>query len=146
MSLYIYGIFLFLSVFVAGNMVTLQIQHYGIYPYVGKENFRNYIQANNNAAKFPSIIPAMLLLLMNLVLIFVKPDFIPFATVIFFLILNLIALISTFRWQRKLQGEMAVTGYDEQKIARLISTNWLRTLVFLIQAIMAVVITVRALP
>jgi hypothetical protein len=145
MSLFVYGIYIFLAVFVAGNMVTLQIQHYGIYPFVGKENFRNYMQANNDAAKFPSIIPAMLLLLMNLVLIFVKPDFIPLFTIMFFLMLNTIALISTFTWQRKLQGEMAVTGYDAVKITKLISTNWIRTVVFLVQAILAVIITIRAL-
>jgi len=145
MGLIVYGIFLFLAVFAAGNMVTLQIQHYGIYPFVGKENFRNYLQANNDAAKFPSIIPAMLLLLMNIVLIFIKPDFLPLFTAMFFLLLNIIALISTFKWQRKLQGEMAVTGYDAEKIARLISTNWIRTIVFLLQAFMVVVITIRAI-
>jgi len=145
MGLIVYGIFLFLAVFAAGNMVTLQIQHYGIYPFVGKENFRNYMQANNDAAKFPSIIPAMLLLLMNIVLIFIKPDFLPLFTAMFFLLLNIIALISTFKWQRKLQGEMAVTGYDAEKIARLISTNWIRTIVFLLQAFMVVVITIRAI-
>jgi hypothetical protein len=145
MSFFVYGIFLFLSVFAAGNMLTLQIQHYGIYPFVGKENFRNYIQANNNAAKGPSIIPAMLLLLMNLVLIFVRPDFIPLITVIIFLVLNLIALVSTFKFQRKLQGEMAESGYDEEKIRMLVTTNWIRTVVFMIQAVLAVVITVRAL-
>ena len=145
MGLIVYGIYLFLAVFAAGNMVTLQIQHYGIYPFVGKENFRNYMQANNDAAKFPSIIPAMLLLLMNIFLIFIKPDFLPLFTVMFFLLLNIIALISTFKWQRKLQGEMAVTGYDAEKIARLISTNWIRTIVFLLQAFMVVVITIRAI-
>ncbi len=145
MALIIYGVYLFLAVFAAGNMVTLQIQHYGIYPSVGKEHFRNYMQANNDAAKFPSIIPAMLLLLMNIVMIFMKPDFLPLFTVMFFLLLNIIALISTFTWQRKLQGEMAVTGYDAEKITKLINTNWIRTVVFLLQAVMAVAITVRAL-
>ncbi|HEY4966712.1 MAG TPA: hypothetical protein VII28_09950, partial [Puia sp.] len=107
--------------------------------------FRNYMQANNDAAKFPSIIPVMLLLLMNIFLIFIKPDFLPLFTVMFFLLLNIIALISTFKWQRKLQGEMAITGYDAEKIARLISTNWIRTIVFLLQAFMVVVITIRAI-
>ena len=145
MSLIIYGIYLFLAVFAAGNMVTLQMQHYGIYPSVGKENFKKYMQANNDAAKFPSIIPAMLLLLMNIILIFMRPDFLPLSTAFFFLLLNIIALISTFTWQRKLQGEMAVTGYDAEKITKLINTNWIRTVVFLLQAVMAVVITIRAL-
>jgi hypothetical protein len=145
MVLIIYGIYLFLAIFAAGNMVTLQIQHYGIYPSVGKENFRNYMQANNDAAKFPSIIPAMLLLLMNIILIFMRPDFLPIFSVLFFLFLNIVALISTFVWQRKLQGEMAVTGYDGEKITKLISTNWIRTGVFFLQAVIVVVITVREL-
>ena len=145
MPLILYGIYLFLAVFNAGNMVTLQIQHYGIYPTVGKENFRDYIQANNKAAKIPSIIPAMLLLLVNLVMIFIKPAFISGFNIMFFLVLNIIALLSTFIWQRKLQGEMAISGYDELKIKKLISTNWIRTVVFLIQASLAVALTIKAI-
>jgi hypothetical protein len=38
---------------------------------------------------------------------------------------------------------MAVTGYDAEKITKLINTNWIRTVVFLLQAVMAVIITVR---
>ena len=145
MPLILYGIYLFLAVFNAGNMVTLQIQHYGIYPFVGKENFRNYMEANNNAARFPSILPAMLLLLVNIILIFMRPHFISGVFVMLTLVLNMIALLSTFIWQRKLQGEMAVSGYDELKIKKLISTNWIRTIVFLIQAILVVTITLQAI-
>ena len=57
MALQLYGLYLFLAVYAAGNMVTLQIQHYGIYPFVGKEAFRAYMQANNKAALLPSILP-----------------------------------------------------------------------------------------
>jgi hypothetical protein len=64
--------------------------------------------------------------------------------VILFLALNIIALISTFTWQRKLQGQMAITGYDESKINLLLTTNWIRTIVFLLQAIIAVSITMQA--
>jgi hypothetical protein len=59
--------------------------------------------------------------------------------------LNIIALISTFTWQRKIQGEMAITGYDESKIDLLLSTNWIRVIAFLTQAIMAVSIIIIAL-
>ena len=77
MQLALYGIYLFLAVFNAGNMTTLQIQHYGIYPFVGKENFKNYMQANNKSAVVPSILPAMLLLIVNIVLLFTRPVFMP---------------------------------------------------------------------
>lgn len=144
-ELIFFGTFLFLAIFLAGNMTTLQIQHYGIYPFVGRETFKEYMQANNKSARIPSILPAMLLLLVNIVLLFTRPQFISEAVVLLFLVLNIVALISTFTWQRKLQGQMAITGYDESKINLLLSTNWLRTIVFLLQAIIAVSITMQAL-
>ena len=144
MQLTLYGIYLFLAVFIAGNMTTLQIQHYGIYPFVGKESFKNYIQANNKSAVVPSILPAMLLLILNIILLFTRPVFMSLSLTILSLALNIIALVSTFIWQRKLQGEMAITGYDESKINLLVSTNRIRTIAFLIQAIIAVSIIMNA--
>ena len=40
---------------------------------------------------------------------------------------------------------MAITGYDESKIDLLLSTNWIRVIAFLTQAIMAVSIIIIAL-
>ncbi|HXI98938.1 MAG TPA: hypothetical protein VNG73_08340, partial [Gemmatimonadaceae bacterium] len=50
---------------------------------------------------------------------------------------------STFLWQRKLQGEMAITGYDEGKVRLLVSTNWIRTISYWLQAILAIAILVH---
>ena len=145
MQLVLYGIYLFLAVFNAGNMTTLQIQHYGIYPFVGKEYFKNYMRANNKSAVVPSILPALLLLIVNIALLFTRPLFMPWAVTLLSLALNVIALASTFVWQRKLQGEMAITGYNESKIKLLISTNWIRTTAFLLQAAISVFIVISAL-
>jgi hypothetical protein len=145
MAFIIFGIYLFLAVFSAGNMMTLQIQHYGIYQSVGKENFKTYMQANNKSALIPSILPAMLLILVNIIIIFIRPAFMPETIIFISLFLNIMAFASTVIWQRKLQGEMAVTGYDERKILLLISTNWIRTIAFLLQAILAVTVTMNAL-
>jgi hypothetical protein len=144
MHIILYGVFLFLAVYNAGNMLTLQIQHYGIYPSVGEENFKNYMKANNKSAMVPSIVPAMLLMLVNIILIFSRPAFLPRSIAILTFVLNVIAFISTITWQRKLQGDMAETGYDEIKILLLISTNWIRTLAFLIQSVIAVAIIMQA--
>ena len=144
MPIILYGIFLFLAVYNAGNMLTLQIQHYGIYPSVGEENFKNYMRANNKSAVVPSIVPAMLLMLVNIILIFSRPAFLPRSIAILTFLLNVIAFISTITWQRKLQGDMAETGYDEIKILLLISTNWIRTLAFFIQSVIAVAIIMQA--
>ncbi len=40
---------------------------------------------------------------------------------------------------------MATEGYDENKIKLLNSTNWIRTIAFLLQAIMAVTVTLKAI-
>ena len=145
MDLILYGVFLFLAVFNAGNMATLQLQHYGIYPFVGRANFKEYMHANNKSALVPSIIPALLLLLTNISLLFVRPAFVSETEVVLFFSLNIVALVSTITWQRRLQGQMAITGYDEGKISLLLFTNWIRTMVFLFQAIAVVSITIIAL-
>jgi hypothetical protein len=138
-----YLFFLFLAIYNAGCMTTLQLQHYAIYPAVGKENFANYMRANNRAAALPTILPAMLLLLASIVLLFYRPQFVRPAEAIGFVILNLIAFGSTFTWQRRLHSEMAESGYDEAKVQRLIATNWIRTISHLFIAVMAVAILRR---
>ena len=105
--------FMVLAIYNAGCMTTLQLQHYSIYPFVGKEHFAEYMRANNRAAAVPTIAPAMLLLVSSLVLMLRRPPFINPYEAAAALGLNLVALLSTFLWQRPIQGRMADTGYDE---------------------------------
>ena len=46
----LFVVFLFLAIYNAGCMTALQLQHYGIYPAVGREGFAEYMRANNRAA------------------------------------------------------------------------------------------------
>lgn len=135
--------FLFLAIYNAGCMTVLQIQHYGIYPAVGKENFAAYMRANNRAAAIPTIVPAMLLLLSSVALLVQRPGFVRPYEAAAGLGLNLIALLSTFVWQRPIQGQMAETGYDDINTRRLIATNWIRTIAHWLIAILAMVILTR---
>ena len=144
-SIWAFGIFVALAGFNAGNMTTLQLQHYAIYPFVGRESFVEYIRMNNRSAAIPSILPAMVLLLLSAVLVFDRPPFFSAAEAVVALSLNLIAFASTFRWQRRLQGEMAISGYDAEKSRLLNQTNWIRTSVFLAQAVLATSVLIRAL-
>ena len=145
MELIIYGFYTFLAAYNAGNMCSLQIQHYGIYHYVGKENFKSYMSANNKAALIPAVLPGMLMLILSIVLMFSRPAFMTSAEAFLSLALNIVAFISTFKWQRKLQTDMAETGYDEKKINLLLSTNWIRTIVFIILGILTISILVIAI-
>jgi hypothetical protein len=144
-TILLFGAFTFLASFNAGTMTTLQIQHYGIYPYVGTESFARYIRANNRAAFLPAILPAMLLLIASLILVIARPRFMTLGEAIVALVLNLAMLASTFIWPRRLQAEMAESGYDEAKTRLLLSTNWIRTIGFLAQALLATMIVLRAI-
>ena len=138
MEFIIYGVYTFLTAYNAGNMMSLQIQHYGIYPFVGKESFKSYMNANNKAAIIPAILPGMLMLILSIILMFYRPVFMTTWEAIASLALNVIAFISTFKWQRQLQSDMANTGYDEEKIKLLLSTNWIRTIAFMLLGILTI--------
>jgi hypothetical protein len=138
-------VFLFLAFYKAGCMTTLQLQHYGIYPAVPKDGFAEYIRANNRAAVVPTIVPGMLLLLVSVWLAIFRPAFIqPFEGYTAFW-LNFFAIMSTALWQRPLQGDMAVNGYNEAKVRLLIRTNWIRTISYWLLSALAISILVRLL-
>jgi hypothetical protein len=86
----------------------------------------------------------MLLLIVSIVLVFERPTFMPMIWAMFALALNLVALASSFIWQRKLQDEMTRVGYNEDKALLLLRTNWIRTVAFLLQAAMAAGIVMGA--
>ena len=141
----LFVVFLFLAIYNAGCMTALQLQHYGIYPGIGRESFAEYMRANNRAAALPTIVPGMLLLLSSIALVIFRPSFVRPYEAWLALALNLVTLFSTFRWQRRLQGDMAVTGYDETKVRLLIRTNWIRTTSYLVLALLSVAILLRVL-
>jgi hypothetical protein len=134
MELVIYGVYTFLASYNAGNMTSLQIQHYGIYPFVGKNDFKSYMSANNKAALIPAVLPGFLTLILSIVLLFFRPAFMtgPEAAV-------------SFKWQRKLQSDMANTGYDETKVKLLLATNWIRTIAFILLGILTISILIMAI-
>jgi hypothetical protein len=138
-------VFLFLAIYNAGCMTALQLQHYGIYPAVGREGFAEYMKANNRAALVPTIVPAILLLLASVGLVFFRPPFVGNLEGGAAFLLNFFAFMSTILWQRRLQGEMAVTGYDEGKVRLLIRTNWIRTVCYWLQAVLAISILLHVL-
>jgi hypothetical protein len=138
-------VFLFLAIYNAGCMSALQVQHYGIYPAVGREGFAEYMKANNRAAALPTIVPGILLLLVSVGLVFFRPAFVTNFEGVEAFALNFLAFMSTILWQRRLQGEMAVGGYDEAKVRLLIRTNWIRVICYWLQAALAISIVTRGM-
>ena len=144
-ALIIFALFLFLTAYNAGVHLTLHIQHYAVYPLVGREGYAAYMEAQNRAAKVPAVLPGLALDLVAVALVAHPPSFVSPVEAWLALALNVVALFSTFRWQVPLQGEMAKSGWDERKFELLMSTNRIRPVAFLLQAGLAIEITMRAL-
>lgn len=134
----VFAVYLFLAVYCAGSMSVLQLQHFALYPRVGQPEFKNYILANNKAAVLPSILPAVLLTVTSLLLLFYRPSFMSRGIALVCLVLNLINIVSSVIWQGRLHAQLATTGYQATLINQLLRTNWVRTIVLFIQGLVAV--------
>lgn len=134
----LFAVFLFLAVYCAGSMSVLQLQHFALYPRVGQPEFKGYILANNKAAVLPSILPAVLLTVTSILLLFFRPGFMSREMALVCLVLNLINIISSVIWQGRLHAQLATTGYHSALINQLLRTNWVRTIVLFIQGLVAV--------
>ena len=115
-------------------MLTLQVQHFALYPLVGRPTFAAYIKANNRAALFPAIAAAVLVFGVSVVLVFYRPDFVPRWSALVAVSLNLANIGATMVWQGRLHGDLAARGYDEASVGLLIRSNWIRTIALLAQA------------
>jgi hypothetical protein len=141
----LFALYTFLACYCAGSMTTLQLQHYSIYPRVGVDSFKSYIQANNRAALLPAIVPSLGLTISAVTLAFFRPPFMPLLQIVASIGLNVVVLLSTAIWQGKLHAALGKGGYDKQKIALLQSTNWIRTIAFLVQGGIAMSVLLTAL-
>ncbi len=131
-------LFIGLSLYNMGNMMSLQLQHYSLYPLIDPANFLNYIRGNNKAAILPAIIPGLTNMVLGILLVLKKPETVSLSFAYLGLAMNLIALTSTFIWQARIQGQMAHTGFDASKIQMLITTNWIRTIAYSVNGIMSI--------
>jgi hypothetical protein len=131
-------LFIGFSLYNMGNMMSLQLQHYSLYPLINPDNFLKYIKGNNKAALLPAIIPGLTNIVLSIVLVIKKPETVSSAFVYIGLTMNLVAITSTIIWQARIQGQMAGTGFDAMKIQTLISTNWIRTIAYSVNGIMSI--------
>ena len=130
----VFWAYAYLSIFSAGIILVLQIQHFALYPLVGKDGFAAYIAANNRAAVFPAILSGLALLVLSVVLLFQRPVFLPLAIPATGLVLNVVNVLSTILWQGRIHGKLARTGYNDDLVKRLVRTIWVRTAALLFQS------------
>jgi hypothetical protein len=136
----VFILFIGFALYNVGYMFNSQLQHFALYPYLNPDGFTNYMQHNNKFAVAPAVVPGFVTMLLAVLLIWIRPNYVPANFVYFSVALNLIVIISTFIWQKALHVELAETGFDAAKIKLLLNTNWIRTVAYAIQGISILVL------
>jgi uncharacterized membrane protein len=115
------------SWFMAGLIWIVQVVHYPLFGRVGREGFAAYESAHARLIT-PIVGPAMLVeLVSSLALLAVRPRGMPAWAAWAGVALVGIAWASTAFVQVPLHGTLA-RGFDEDAHARLVATNWVRTI------------------
>ena len=124
-------------------MLVLQVQHFGLYPLVGKEGFAAYVAANYRAAVFPAIVAALVLMILTIMLLFDRPPFFSRAEATACVALHFTNIALTIVWQARIHARLARIGYDDQSVNRPVQTSWAQTAALLIQSFIAFAVLLR---
>lgn len=123
--------FLILGWFVSGVTLLQGLGNYPTWldmgPMMSNEDFLRLRHAHYWLIYPLAVIPGMINLLLNVVLLFLRPAGVSFALLLFALAIGLVIGGATFTIQVPLQDQIDANGYDREVIQRLIDTDlWTR--------------------
>jgi len=142
---WIFVVYVCLVFYDIGMTWVLQLMHYPLYHNLGAAEFSTYVQANNQRAALPAILPALVTLAVSLLLVWRRPGTVTTTEAWLAVTLNVAVLLSTAVWQGRLHGELVSVGKSDAMIDLLVRTNWIRTAAFTIQGALAIKMMVDAL-
>jgi hypothetical protein len=135
-----------LSGYNAGVLWAMQLMHYPLYALIGEAEFVRYIAANNRSAIAAAIVPSVLSIIFAAGLCWRRPAGVPFAAAVLALVLALGVLASSLIWQAGIHTALARDGKSLASIARLVATNWVRTVTDTLQLGTALWMLSRIIP
>lgn len=125
------------SLFLCGLIWVIQILHYPFFAHLERENYTKYQQRHMYLISF-LVIPMMLMELITSVLLVLQPSDFRIEFIIG-LILVLLIWSSTFFVQMPIHQKL-LQGYDRAAIQKLISTNWIRTILWTAKSVLTLYI------
>jgi hypothetical protein len=142
----IFFVYVALSGYNAGVLWAMQLMHYPLYALVGDAEFARYITANNRSAIVAAVVPSVLSIITAALLCWRRPAAVPFFAALVALMLALGVLVSSLIWQAGIHVALARDGKSLALIARLVATNWVRTLLDTLQLGTALWMLSRIIP
>ena len=112
-----------------GLIGMVQVVHYNMFDRVGSEQFQQY-EADHNRLITPIVGVPMLFELVTAVLLLVAaPDCFPRSAAVVGIVLIGLIWLSTVLLQIPCHTQL-LAGFDEETYRRLVSTNWIRTVLW----------------
>jgi hypothetical protein len=132
------------TLFMVGMIWTIQVVHYPLFAAVGLDEFPAYEAAHSARITVVIVIPWAVQGLTTLALLAATPDGVPRWLPWVGAVLAAIPVLVTILASVPAHGILG-SGFDADAHARLVGTNWLRTIAWTAHGVVATVIAVLAL-
>lgn len=133
------------TLYMTGMIWSMQVFEYPLFALVGRNEFPSYHAAHNRSLPFFVILPSVFALGSAVLLFWIRPTGIPPWSVVLVVVLDLAVLVSTVVWQAPLHGKLDREGFSAEIIRRLVRSNWIRTLLWTINALFLLSMAAMAL-
>ena len=131
--------------YMTGMIWSMQVFEYPLFALVGPKEFSSYHATHNRSLPFFVILPSVLALASAVVLFWIRPTGIPVWSVALVVALDLAVLVSTAAWQAPLHARLDREGFSVEVIGTLVRSNWIRTVLWAINALFLLAMAAMAL-
>ncbi len=124
------------TLYMTGMIWSMQILEYPLFALVGAKEFPAYHRRHNRGLPFLVILPSLVAFVSAVVLIFTRPARLPLSASIVIAVLDLIIIIATVALEAPLHAQLDREGFSATLIRQLVLGNWIRTLLWTINALL----------
>ena len=133
------------TLYMTGMIWSMHVFEYPLFASVGAEEFAAYHAAHNRRLPFFVILPSFLALASAIGLVWVHPAGMPGWLLVLVVALDLAVIVSTIVWQAPLHARLDREGYAAEVIGTLIRSNWIRTILWTLNALLLLGLAARVL-
>jgi hypothetical protein len=131
------------TLYMTGMIWSMQILEYPLFALVGAKEFPAYHRRHNRGLPFLVILPSLVAFVSAVVLIFTRPARLPLSASIVIAVLDLIIIIATVAREAPLHAQLDREGFSATLIRQLVLGNWIRTLLWTINALLLLVLVAQ---
>jgi hypothetical protein len=145
MNFWILLLALIFTLYMTGVIVSMQLLEYPLFGLVGPKEFPQYHAFHNRSLPILVFLPTLLALISAVLLLWIRPPSLPFWPALLVVVCDLGIIISTAISQAPLHGKLDRDGFSAEIITRLVRTNWIRTVLWIANALLLLGMTASVL-